>query len=82
MSILPPQVKYAFAMLYSDLITNSYGESGTHLVENHDFQSRTESPINPKLKMLWPLCNQTINLETDSKTLYYSILKLKDSPPV
>ena len=81
MSILPPQVKYPFAMLYSDLITNSYGESGTRLVKNRESQSRTKSPKNPKLKMRWPLC-KTINLETDSKTLYYSILKLKDSPSV
>ena len=29
--------------------------------------------------MLGPLCNQTVNLNTDSKTLYYSILKLKYS---
>ena len=24
--------------------------------------------------MLGPLCNQTVNLKTDSKTLYYSVL--------
>ena len=40
---------------------------GTHLVKNHEFQSR----------MLGPLCDQTVNLKTDSKALYYSILKLK-----
>ena len=34
-----------------------------------------------KLKMLGPLCNQTVNLKTDSKTLYYSILKKNYSPP-
>ena len=54
---------------------------GTHLVKNHEFQSRTnESQLkrsSPKLKMLVPLCNQTVNLKTDSKTLYYSIMKLK-----
>ena len=33
--------------------------------------------MSPKLKMHGPLCNQTVNLKTDSKTLYYSILKLK-----
>ena len=33
-----------------------------------------------KLKMLSPLCNQTINLKTDAKTLYYSIQKLKYGP--
>ena len=30
--------------------------------------------------MLWRLGNQTVNLKKDSKTLYYSILKLKYSP--
>ena len=30
--------------------------------------------------MLGPLCNQTVNLETDANTLYYSLLKLKYSP--
>ena len=30
--------------------------------------------------MLEPFCNQTVNLKTDSKTLYYSILKLKYIP--
>ena len=25
----------------------------------------------PKLKILWPLCKQTVNLKTHSKTLYY-----------
>ena len=29
-----------------------------------------------------PLCNQTDNLKTDSKTLYYSMLKLKYSPSI
>ena len=32
--------------------------------------------------MLGPLRNQTVNLKTDSKTLYYSILKLKYSPSI
>ena len=32
--------------------------------------------------MLRPLCNQTVNLKTDSKNLYYSILKLKYGPSV
>ena len=30
--------------------------------------------------MLGPLCNQTVNLKTHSKPLYYGILKLKYSP--
>ena len=32
--------------------------------------------------MLGPLCNRTVNLKTDSKTLYYSLLKLKYSPSI
>ena len=32
--------------------------------------------------MLGPLCNQTVNLDTDAKTLYYSLLKLKYSPSI
>ena len=30
--------------------------------------------------MLRSLCNQTVNLETEAKTLNYSLLKLKYSP--
>ena len=36
----------------------------------------------PKLKMLGPLCNQIVNLETQAKTLYCSLLKLKYSPSI
>ena len=32
------------------------------------------------MKILGPLCNQTVKLKTDSKTLYYSIMKLKYRP--
>ena len=57
---------------------------GTHLVKIHESQSRTNEPqlknkTGPKLKMLGTLCNQTVNLKTDSKTRYYSILKLNYS---
>ena len=48
-------------------------------------QSRpTESQFktSSKLKMLGPLCNQTVNLKTESKNLCYSILKLKYSPSI
>jgi len=78
MSILLPQVKHPFAMLYRDLVTIVLVSPEAHLVKNPETsQSRAKSHKNPKLKMLWPLCNQTVNLETDSKSLYYSILKLK-----
>ena len=61
--------------------------SATHLVKNHEFQSRTNQShavkkTSLKLKVLGPLCNQTVNLKTDSKTLYYSITKLKYSPSI
>ena len=47
---------------------------GTRLVKSHEFQLKKKSR---KLKMLVPLCNQTVSLKSDSKTLYYSTLKLK-----
>ena len=48
---------------------------GTHLVKNHESLSITnESQFkktgSPKLKMLRPLCNQTVDLEKNAKTLY------------
>ena len=59
----------------------------SHLVKNHESQSRTsESKLkkkkSPKLKMFGPLRNQTVNLKTDSKTLCDRILKLKYSPSI
>ena len=35
--------------------------------------------MSPKVKMRGPVCKQKVNLKTDSKTLYFSILKLKYS---
>ena len=32
--------------------------------------SPSPEPMSPKLKMLGPLCNQAVNLKTDSKVLY------------
>ena len=61
---------------------------GTHLVQNHESQSRTnESQLKKKKeseieKKLGPSCSQTVNLKTDLKTLYYSVLKLKYSPSI
>ena len=46
---------------------------GTHLVKNHE--SQCTEPMSPgtktslELKMLGRLCNQTVNLNTDSKTV-------------
>ena len=64
---------------------------GTHPVRNHEpLYTTNDSPLkkknkqtkSPKLKMLGPLCNQTVNLKTDTKTLYYSFPKLKYSPSI
>jgi len=51
-------------------------------MKNHETMSITNESLfkttrGPKLKVLEPLCNQTVNLETDDKTLYCSLLKLK-----
>ena len=65
----------------------------THLEKNHEFQSitiesqkkdktTTTTTTSQKLKMFGPLSNQTVNLKTDTKTLHYSILKLKYSPSI
>ena len=51
----------------------------TYLVKNHESQLKKKSP---KLKMVGSLCNQTVNLKTNSQTLYYSILKLKYSSSI
>ena len=45
---------------------------GTHLVKNHEAQSKTNEFQ----------CNQTVNLKTDSRTLYYSMLKLNIFPGI
>ena len=46
----------------------------THLVKNYEFlsltnESKFKKTRNPKLKMLGPLCNQTVKVETGAKTL-------------
>ena len=46
---------------------------GTHLVKNHESLFITNESQFKK---------QTVNLETDAKTLHYSLLKLKYSPSV
>ena len=55
----------------------------THLVKYHESLSITnESQLKKRGFMLGPLCNQTVNLETDAKTLNYSKLKLDYSPSI
>ena len=47
----------------------------THLEKNHESQSRTIESLSSKSNESLGLCNHTVNLKTDSKTLYYSLLK-------
>ena len=49
---------------------------GMHLVKKIRSPS-LKKKISPKLKMLGPSCNQTVNLKTDSKTLYHSRVQRK-----
>ena len=66
----------------SDFVTNSYGESWDSSCEIHESQFTTiESQF--KNKSPGSLCNHTVNLKTDSKTLYiYSLLKWKYTPSI
>ena len=57
---------------------------GTHLVKNHESlfitnESQLKKTRSSKLKILGPLCNETVNVETDAKTLNYNSLKLNYS---
>ena len=62
----------------SDFATNNYGESWDSSFEKSWVPVKKKT--SPKLKMLGPFCNQTVNLKTDPKALYYSIVKFKCSP--
>ena len=49
---------------------------GTYLVKDQESQSSTNDSQfkkrgSPKLKKLGYLCNQSVNLKTEAKTLYY-----------
>ena len=63
------KMKPSGAVILSQIVMES---PGTQLVKNHEFQFRTNKShlkkTSPTLKMLGPLCNQTDNLNTDSKT--------------
>ena len=65
----------------SDFVTNSCGESLDSdceklLVQVQNHQVPIQKTTNPNLKMLGPLCNQTVNLKTVPKTLYYIGLEI------
>ena len=59
----------------SDFVTNSYGESWDSSCEKSWVPGHNQwVPAEKKQGfMLGPLCNQTVNLETDGKTLHYRI---------
>ena len=60
--------------LFRDFVTNSSGESWDSSCKKSCVPVKKKK--SSKLKMLGRLCNQTVKLKTDSKTLYYSRLKL------
>ena len=72
--------------LSSDFVTNSYGASWDSSCEKSWVPVQNQwVPVKKKRVRNWmlgPLCDQTVNLKTDSKTLYYSALQLKYSPSV
>ena len=65
-------------LLYSsDFVTNSYGESWDSSCEKSQVRVQNQrgpvkKKMSAKLKIPGPLCSQTVNLKTDSKTLYYT----------
>ena len=65
------------------LLQIGMGSPGTHFVKKimSPSSKKSESEIENALGGA-PLCNQTVNLKTDSKTLYYSLLKFKYSPSI
>ena len=74
-------------MTSTDFVKNgSVVSPGTHLVKNQFLSITNECQLkrarSPKLKILGPLCSQIVKLETDAKTLYYSLVKLKYSPSI
>ena len=82
-------LKTAYTMILLQTVMVS---PGTHLLKNRESLSRTnEFQLNKKknktkktwstkLNMLGPLCNQTVNLKTDAKTIYYMTV-YADFPP-
>ena len=54
----------------------------TQLVKNYESQSRPiesqlKKAMNPKLKMRGPLCNQIVNLKTDSQNSAVTFTEIK-----
>ena len=73
-------------LLYGDFVTIVMVSTGTHPVKNHESlfitnESQLKETRSPELKMLGPLCNQTVNLETDAKPLN-KIMKSQEHEPL
>ena len=64
---------------FSDFVTNSYGESLDSSCGKSWVPVQIQWGPENESKIENAFFNQTVNLKTDSKTLYYSILKLKYS---
>ena len=54
----------------------------THLVKNHEPQSRTIVAQFKKTRSPWVFCKHTANLKINSRTLFDSLLKQKDTPSI
>ena len=57
---------------------------GTHLVKNRESQFNNKKK-SPKLILLGPLCNETVNLKTDSKLCIkymYTEIEIINSPSI
>ena len=66
------QLSYSVVLLEIVMVS-----PGTHLVKNHE--SYRPEPMSSKQKTLGTVTRQSLNLKTDPKTLYHSLLKLKCS---
>ena len=67
-------MQLSFSVILLEIVMVS---PGTHLVKNHE--SYRPEPMSSKLKTLGTVTRQSLNLKTDLKTLYHSLLKLKCS---
>ena len=67
-------MQLSFSVILLEIVMVS---PGTHLVKNHE--SYRPEPVSSKLKTLGTVTRPSLNLKTDPKTLYHSLLKLKCS---
>ena len=82
----PVNIPCCFLGMYRNFVTNSYGESWDSSCEKSWISVLNQwvpvkNKTSLKWKMLGHLC-KIVNLKTDSKIPYYTILKLKYSPSI